>query len=55
MHHYQTNYSILEHAIGEMYFCKYLLFFRIARGVGEDYVILHMQMCASLRTIFYVI
>ena len=41
MQHYQTNYSILEHAIGGMYFCKYLLFFRIARGVGEDYVSLH--------------
>ena len=27
--------------MGCEYFCKYLLFFRIAQGVGEDYVILH--------------
>ena len=27
--------------MGCEYFCKYLLFFRIAQVVGEDYVILH--------------
>ena len=27
--------------MGCEYFCKYLLFFRIAQGVIEDYVILH--------------
>ena len=27
--------------VGCEYVCKYLLFFRFARGVGEDYVILH--------------
>ena len=35
MHHYQTNYSILEHAIfGICVFCESTLFFRITLGVG---------------------
>ena len=36
MHHYQTNYSILEHAIVGIcivYICEYL-FIRITLGVG---------------------
>ena len=54
MHHYQTNYSILEHAIGVMYFCRYTLFFRITLGVGVNTMSLFiMQTCLSLRTIFY--
>ena len=54
MHYYQTNYSILEYAIGVMYFCGYTLFLRITLGVGvKTMSFYNMQTCLSLRTIFY--
>ena len=37
MHHYQTNYNILEHAIVFIeYFYEYTLFFRITQGVDVE-------------------
>ena len=44
MHHYQTNYNILEHAIVCIeYFYEYTLFFRITQGVDVEtiYFFLH--------------
>ena len=53
MHNYKTNYSIVEHAIGGMYFCKYTLLFRVARGVGVKTMQFCSIMCSSLRTTSY--
>ena len=56
MHHYQTNYNILEHAIVCIeYLYEYTLFFRITQGVDVEtiYFFYIMQMCSLLRTIFY--
>ena len=37
MHHYQTNYNILEHAIVCIeYFYEYTLFFKITQGVDVE-------------------
>ena len=41
MHHYQTNYSILEHAIVGICIFLSTLFIRVTLGVGVEAVILH--------------
>ena len=60
MHHHQTKYSILEHAIVDLrvlvyaYFCKYTLFIRITLGVGVETMSFYiMHMCSLMMTIFY--
>ena len=57
MHHYQTNYNILEHAIVFIeYFYEYTLFFRITQGVDVETVynfFLHHANVFIVEDIFY--